>query len=87
MTIALSKLRGNLLDKLFQKYDELVVSVRGKKKFVVMDIERYNELRIKELENSYREVMEDYEKGNYHTDIDKHLEELKREINVWDNFH
>jgi hypothetical protein len=82
MTIALSKLRGNLLDKLFQKYDELVVSVRGKKKFVVMDIERYNELRIKELENSYREVMEDYEKGNYHTDIDKHLEELKREINV-----
>ena len=82
MTIALSKLRGNLLDKLFQKYDELVVSVRGKKKFVVMDIERYNELRMKELENSYREVMEDYEKGNYHTDIDKHLEELKREINV-----
>ena len=82
MTIALSKLRGNLLDKLLEKYDELVVSVRGKKKFVVMDIERYNELRIKELENSYREVMEDYEKGNYHTDIDKHLEELKREINV-----
>jgi len=82
MTIALSKLRGNLLDKLFQKYDELVVSVRGKKKFVVMDIERYNELRIKELENSYREVMEDYEKGNYHTDINKHLGELKRELNV-----
>ena len=82
MVITASQMKSNLLDKLFQKYDELVVSVRGKKKFVVMDIERYNELRIKELENSYREVMEDYEKGNYHTDIDKHLEELKREINV-----
>ena len=83
MTIALSKLRGNLLDKLFQKYDELVVSVRGKKKFVVMDIERYNELRIKELENSYREVMEDYEKGNYSVVTAKeHLEKLKRELNV-----
>ena len=82
MVITASQMKTNLLDKLFQKYDELVVSVRGKKKFVVMDIERYNELRMKELENSYREVMEDYEKGNYHTDIDKHLEELKREINV-----
>jgi hypothetical protein len=83
MTIALSKLRGNLLDKLFQKYDELVVSVRGKKKFVVMDIERYNELRIKELENSYREVMEDYEKGNYNVvSAKEHLEKLKRELNV-----
>jgi hypothetical protein len=83
MTIALSKLRGNLLDKLFRKYDELVVSVRGKKKFVVMDIERYNELRIKELENSYREVMEDYEKGNYSVVTAKeHLEKLKRELNV-----
>jgi prevent-host-death family protein len=83
MTIALSKLRGNLLDKLLEKYDELVVSVRGKKKFVVMDIERYNELRIKELENSYREVMEDYEKGNYSVVTAKeHLEKLKRELNV-----
>ena len=83
MTIALSKLRGNLLDKLFQKYDELVVSVRGKKKFVVMDIERYNEIRIKELENSYKEVMEDYEKGNYSVVTAKeHLEKLKRELNV-----
>ena len=35
MTIALSQLRENLLDKLLEKYDELVVSVRGKKKFVV----------------------------------------------------
>jgi PHD/YefM family antitoxin component YafN of YafNO toxin-antitoxin module len=83
MTIALSQLRENLLDKLFQKYDELVVSVRGKKKFVVMDIERYNELRIKELENSYREVMEDYEKGNYSVvSAKEHLEKLKRELNV-----
>jgi prevent-host-death family protein len=83
MTIALSKLRGNLLDKLLEKYDELVVSVRGKKKFVVMDIERYNELRIKELENSYREVMEDYEKGNYNVvSAKEHLEKLKRELNV-----
>ena len=48
-----------------------------------MDIERYNELRIKELENSYREVMEDYEKGNYNVvSAKEHLDKLKRELNV-----
>ena len=82
MVITASQMKTNVLDKLFQKYDELVVSVRGKKKFVVMDIERYNELRIKELENSYREVMEDYEKGNYIVSAKEHLENLKRELNV-----
>ena len=83
MVITATQMKSNLLDKLLEKYDELVVSVRGKKKFVVMDIERYNELRIKELENSYREVMEDYEKGNYSVVTAKeHLEKLKRELNV-----
>jgi PHD/YefM family antitoxin component YafN of YafNO toxin-antitoxin module len=83
MVITASQMKSNLLDKLFQKYDELVVSVRGKKKFVVMDIERYNELRMKELENSYREVMEDYEKGNYNVvSAKEHLDKLKRELNV-----
>ena len=72
----------NVIDKLLQKYEEVVISFRGKKKFVVMDIDRFNELRKKELELAYKEVLEDYEKGNYHTDVEKHLEKIKEEIDV-----
>jgi hypothetical protein len=41
-----------------------------------MDIERYKELRALELDRTYSEVMEDYKKGNYHTDVHKHLAEI-----------
>jgi len=77
------KIKGvSLFDKLLKKYDELIITFRGKKKFVVMDIDRYNELREKELELAYKEAMEDYKNGDYHTDINKHLEEIKKVINV-----
>ena len=72
----------SFIDKLLKKYEEVVISFKGKKKFVVMDIDRYNELRKNELELAYKEVMEDYEKGNYHTDLEKHLKNIKEEINV-----
>jgi len=66
----------SLFDNLLQKFDELIISVRGKKKYVVIDIDRYNEMRKAELEQAYQEVMKDYKNGNYHTDIKKHLEEI-----------
>jgi len=66
----------SLFDNLLQKFDELVISVRGKKKYVVIDIERYNQMREAELEKAYNEVMKDYENGDYHTDIEKHLKEI-----------
>jgi hypothetical protein len=48
-----------------------------------MDINRYNELREKELELAYKEVMEDYEKGNYKVvSAKEHIENLKRELDV-----
>ncbi|WP_457560998.1 hypothetical protein [Caminibacter sp.] len=42
-----------------------------------MNIERYNELREKELELAYKEAIEDYKNGRYHTDIEKHLKEIE----------
>ena len=71
------KQRGvSLFGELLEKFDEIVVNVRGKKKYVVMDIERYKELRALELDNAYREVMADVERGDYHTDVQKHLAEI-----------
>lgn len=69
------------LDKLLEKYEEVVISFKGKKKFVVMDIDRYNELRQNELELAYKEVMEDYKKGNYKVvSAKEHLERLEKEL-------
>jgi len=71
------KQRGvSLFGELLEKFDEIVVNVRGKKKYVVMDIERYKMLRALELDNAYREVMEDVKNGDYHTDVKKHLAEI-----------
>ena len=73
----------SLFDNLLQKFDELIISVRGKKKYVVIDIDRYNELREAELEKAYKEVMKDYENGNYKIfSAKEHIENLKRELNV-----
>ena len=75
------KKRGvSIFEELLQKWDEVILSVRGHKKYVVMDIDRYKKLRALELDKAYREVMEDIKNGDYHTDIDRHLKELEKEI-------
>ena len=78
------KTRGvSLFDELFKKFDELIISVRGKKKYVVIDIDRYNEMRKAELEQAYQEVMKDYKNGNYKiVSAKEHIEILERELNV-----
>jgi prevent-host-death family protein len=78
------KQRGvSLFGELLEKFDEIVVNVRGKKKYVVMDIERYKELRALELDNAYREVMADVERGDYKVLTAKeHMKSLKEDLNV-----
>ncbi|EDM23736.1 type II toxin-antitoxin system prevent-host-death family antitoxin [Caminibacter mediatlanticus] len=67
----------SLFDKLFEKANEIIISVRGKKKYVVIDYEEYKKFREYELEKAYREVMEDIEKGDFHSDLEKHIKMIK----------
>ena len=72
------KTRGvSLFDELLQKFDEIIISSRGKKKYIVMDIEKYEDFRAYQLDKTYKEVIRDVERGDYHTDIDKHFQELE----------
>jgi len=72
------KKRGvSLFDELLKKFDEIIISSRGKNKYIVMDIETYEDFRAYKLDKAYREVMEDVKRGDYHTDIDRHLRELE----------
>jgi PHD/YefM family antitoxin component YafN of YafNO toxin-antitoxin module len=72
------KQRGvGVFDEILEKFSEAIITLRGKKKYVVMDFERYNKLREAELELAYMEVMKDYENGDYHTDIERHFKEIE----------
>jgi len=78
------KQRGvSLFGELLEKFEEIVVNVRGKKKYVVMDIERYKHLRSLELDNAYKEVMEDVANGDYKTvSASEHIKSLEDDLNV-----
>ena len=78
------KKRGvSLFGELLEKWDEVIINFRGQKKYVVMDIERYKELRALELDRAYEEVMEDYKKGNYRVlTAEEHIKSLEEDLNV-----
>jgi len=86
MTISANevKKRGvSIFDELLKKFSEIAITFRGKKKYIVMDIKRYEELREKELELAYKEVMDDYKNGDYRiVSAKKHIDSLKEELNV-----
>jgi len=70
-----------LFTSLLETFDELIINVRGKNKFVVIEIERYNELRAMELDIAYIQTKEDLKSKKYKTQTAKeHLEELLNEL-------
>ncbi|RLC74370.1 MAG: prevent-host-death protein [Chloroflexi bacterium] len=60
------KTRGiSLVEKMMERFGEIFVSVRGKKKFVILPIEEYERLKEAELESIIRQAEKDYEEGRY----------------------
>ncbi|MDD2290919.1 MAG: prevent-host-death protein [Aliarcobacter sp.] len=71
----------SIFGTLLEKFDELIINVRGKNQYIVLDIERYKELRANELDLAYLKSLQDIEKGNYKTQsANEHIEELKNEL-------
>ena len=70
-----------LLDKLFESMSEVIINVRGKNKYVVIDIERYKLLRELELDRLYEETMSEIKEGRYTTQsVEEHLIELRNAL-------
>ena len=58
--------------------DELVISVRGQLRYVVMDIEKYNQLRELELATAVAEARADHAAGRYTTEtVAEHMQRVK----------
>jgi len=84
MTITASEVKTNgvsIFGTMLQKADELFINVRGKNKYVVLDIERYNEFRQNELDLAHMKVMQDIQEGKYKVQTaQEHLKELMDEL-------
>ncbi len=76
------KMKGvSIFGNLLSKFDELIINVRGKDKYVVIDIEIYKEFRKNELDIAYMKTMQDIKEGNYKTQsASEHIKELMDEL-------
>jgi hypothetical protein len=67
------------LDKATGSGDEAIIAVRGKNRFVVMPIEKYNYLRDCELEAALRETKDDLAKSKVKKEtVEKHIKRITR---------
>ncbi|HCX97182.1 MAG TPA: prevent-host-death protein [Spirochaetaceae bacterium] len=56
---------------------EVIITVRGKEKYVILPIETYNQLREYELDAAILKAQKDYAEGRYHTGtIEEHLQRV-----------
>lgn len=57
--------------------DEVIVTVRGKNKYVILPIEKYNYLRECELETALKEAKKDIELGKFKQEsVEEHIKRI-----------
>lgn len=65
------------LEAALQKDGEAVITVRGERKYVVLDLKTYNRLREYELDIALQEARSDMAKGNYNTEsANEHIKRM-----------
>jgi len=65
------------IEKNLDDSSEVVITVRGKEKFVVMDMQHYNYLRECELETALNESQKEYQAGKYVTEsVEEHIKRV-----------
>jgi len=73
-TKGISAIESNLTNE-----DELVITVRGKEKFVVMDMQHYNYLRECELDAALHETRADYQSSKFVAEsVEEHIKRVTK---------
>ena len=84
MTITANEVKKkgvSVFEKMLSNVDELIINVRGKDRFVVLDIERYKEFREYELDIAHMKTMNDIKNGKYKSQTaQEHIKELMDEL-------
>lgn len=65
------------INKILSVASEAIITVRGKGKFVVLPIDKYNQLREYELEAALKETKQELEEGKFvEESIEEHIKSL-----------
>jgi prevent-host-death family protein len=68
-----------ILDAETSDDSEVIITVRGKSKYVVLPIEKYNYLRECELDTALSEVKKDIKDGKFKKEsVEKHIKRITR---------
>ncbi len=66
------------IDAVFKDQDKVIISVRGKERYVVVDMETYNHLRVCELEAALYQARREIAEGQGVVEgVDEHLARLQ----------
>ncbi len=69
----------SVIESNLDQQHELIITVRGKEKFVIMDIHHYNYLRECELDTALHETRSDYQSGKFVTEsVEKHVKRVTK---------
>jgi len=71
----------SVFDVLFEKFSEVIISVRGKNKYCVIPFDEYEAYRAYKLDIAHKEVMQDIANGQHHTDTQAHFNILEASLN------
>ena len=76
------KTRGiSAVEASLEREEEVIISVRGQDKYVVMDIAKYSKLRELELEFAVQEARADYDAGRFVAETPaEHVERLRNDL-------
>ena len=70
------------IEKVLQDAQEVIISVHGKPRYVMMDIEQYDYLREREIEAAWFQAREDVSAGRYRKEsADNHITRVKADLN------
>jgi len=71
----------SIVEESLKHSDEVVVSVRGRDRFVIMNMDKYAKLRECELECAINEARSDLEKGAYETcSVSEHIYQIQDDL-------
>ncbi len=76
------KTRGiSAIDPVIKEHRAALISVRGKVRYVVMDMQMYNHLRECELEAALKDTRRDLEKGEFYQEsVADHIKRITNEL-------
>jgi PHD/YefM family antitoxin component YafN of YafNO toxin-antitoxin module len=74
----LKKKGVKLIDDLIKKSSEIIISVRGKHKYVIIDVDRYERFKDSEIELAYFEAVKDFKEKKFHTNIEAHIKNISQ---------